>query len=174
MRVLPSKRLRGRAKGRGWRTVTQVVWTSIKSRKSYLLQYHSPWHLEHLFAACWPHKPHLGFSGSKVSIMSKLYVWANLVKKKNENRYFQECTELILYNMKEHCSNLYSPLRLNLQVTVWWVESFLDLMLCYSFPLPRILSDDVVPYFWQLNVEPNKKVSAQCHWWGDKMCVGPC
>lgn len=32
-------------------------------------------------------------------------------------------------------------------------------MLRYSFPLARILSDDVVPYFWQLEV---KQVSAQC------------
>lgn len=29
-------------------------------------------------------------------------------------------------------------------------------MLRYSFPLPRILSDDVVPYFWQLNAEPSR------------------
>lgn len=48
--------------------------------RSYLWQYHSPWQREHLFAASFPQHPHFGFSGSKLSITSKLYVWANLVQ----------------------------------------------------------------------------------------------
>lgn len=51
--------------------------------KSYLWQYHSPWHREHLFAASLPQHPHFGLSGSKLSITSRLYVWANLVNKPN-------------------------------------------------------------------------------------------
>lgn len=46
----------------------------------YLWQYHSPWQREHLFLASLPQDPHFGFSGSKLSITSKLYVWASLVK----------------------------------------------------------------------------------------------
>lgn len=52
--------------------------------KSYLWQYHSPWHREHRFAASLPQDPHFGFSGSKLSITSKLYVWASLVKQTNK------------------------------------------------------------------------------------------
>lgn len=65
-------------------TVTTVrysicITALLELQESYLWQYHSPWHREHLFVASFPQDPHFGFSGSKLSITSKLYVWANLV-----------------------------------------------------------------------------------------------
>lgn len=62
--------------------------------KSYLWQYHSPWQREHLFAASFPQDPHFGFSGSKLSITSKLYVCANLVKTINYLNNGQSADEL--------------------------------------------------------------------------------
>ena len=45
---------------------------------AYLRQYRSTWHREHRFDASLPQKPHFGWSGSKLSITSRLYVWARL------------------------------------------------------------------------------------------------
>lgn len=54
-----------------------VGWSQIRCNlpspvTSYLWQYHSPWHREHRFEAMLPQKPHFGFSGSKLSITSRL------------------------------------------------------------------------------------------------------
>lgn len=128
--------------------------------KSYLWQYHSPWHREHLFAASLPQDPHFGFSGSKLSITSKLYVWANLVKKTNkkQNRFLIINTVQIDRVDSSETSPFklvisVLPLCLQLQVTFRRVESFFHLILCYRLPLPRILSQNVVPYFWDLHIK---------------------
>lgn len=54
-----------------------VGWSQIRCNlpspvTSYLWQYHSPWHREHRLEAVLPQKPHFGFSGSKLSITSRL------------------------------------------------------------------------------------------------------
>ena len=128
-------------------------------RKSYLWQYHSPWHREHLFAASLPQDPHFGFSGSKLSITSKLYVWANLVKKHTKTKpRLVKINKVQMDGADSSVPSLFKlvfsviPLCLQLQVTFRWVESFFHLKLCYCLPLPRILSQNVVPYFRDLYI----------------------
>ena len=51
------------------------------------------------------------------------------------------------------------PLGLQPQVSFRRAERFFDLILCYRLPLPRILSHNVVPHFWDLYIK--QRVNSQ-------------
>ncbi len=83
-----------------------IILSENKHVLLYLLQYHSPWQREQRFAPVLPQAAHLGLSGIKFSITSRLYVWANLIRKVQINSYTvnMQTVRLTVYNCIPHPS----------------------------------------------------------------------